>query len=207
MTSPVGATPDATTPTVSAAVAAPPAFAEREAPSHPSAASPPASTAADDLPKFRTGRAPRGPVADVQRDMILSRDSLPATTGDPFWRALEGALSNCAAPPAASNGGRNGAGATTGSSATASGSDRELLRALDRVFTKDAIAVVVPAVPASILAGAHTAFSFNQIPGLVHLSCMYVANIQVLVVPHLRLLLWEINVIKYELHLKQICLA
>jgi len=99
MTSPVGATPDATTPTVSAAVAAPPAFAEREAPSHPSAASPPASTAADDLPKFRTGRAPRGPVADVQRDMILSRDSLPATTGDPFWRALEGALSNCAAPP------------------------------------------------------------------------------------------------------------
>ena len=109
---------------------------------------------AEGVPKFRMGRSPRGPTADIQRHMALVKEAVPAHTGDPFWRALEGALSNCAEPSrdaankSVSNFGRSG------SSAIGSPPEKELQTALDRVFTKDAVAAVLPAMPSHITAGA-----------------------------------------------------
>lgn len=109
---------------------------------------------AEGVPKFRVGRPPRGPPADILRDMALMKEAAPAHTGDPFWRVLEGALSNCTEPirdaanKSVSNFGRSG------SSATSSPSEKELQRGLDRMFTKDAVAAVLKAMPSHIIAGA-----------------------------------------------------
>ena len=97
------------------------------------------------LPKFRDSKLFRGATADIQSAMALekTKSKLPAGTADPFWRALEGALGNCSRP-----------GNAGGSSATNAPPSKELQAAMDRVFRKDAIPSVLPAVPARVVSGA-----------------------------------------------------